>query len=162
MATSMWTKLVENRVKGEDTDSENHLNFFDSCSRHKRDKKQPNLVSKLARQDTPVYECVGCDVDGVKEIFMYDGTFPKLTPQYFSSRKPKQLFYDRWNLVECFVSDRSFENLKETKTARVLFECIHTLWFVCFEIFVRNAPGKVTCMLYDYAYDRIFNIEAEG
>lgn len=93
---------------------------------------------------------------------MYDGSFPKLTDSYFSTRLPKTLNYDDWDILESFKSERSFEGLKETKTVKLIFECINTLWFCCFEIFSRNAGGLAQQLLYDFGFDKLFNMESDG
>lgn len=162
MSTSMWTKFIENRVKCDDTGSEGHLYFFDKCCRHKRDKKDPNILTKMMKQELQEYECAPCDTEEIKDVFLYDCTFPKLTQAYFSSRQAKILSFENWEIMDAFTSQRTFDDSKETKSAKILFESIHTLWIACLEIFARNSAGKVNRLLYDFAFDTVFNIEANG
>lgn len=163
MATSMWSKFIECRINYDSLENEHHMNFFDQLGRTKRSKKIPNLLKvELEEPEKLTYECREPHTSGYKEYFLYDGNFPKLTDQYFTDRTSKAVNYNNWTILKYFESGRNLKSLYQSKLAKCMFESINTLWFVCLEIFIKNKSIKLNNTLYNYAFDKVFNIHSEG
>ncbi len=163
MATSMWTKFIESRIKYDNPENELHMNFFDTLGMFSRSKKDPNLLAKsLANDGRKVYECREPDKEGFKEYFLYNGSFPKLIEGYFAKRTNKSVSYNNWKLHENYLSERTLTGQSEVKLTKFMFESINTLWFCCLEIFIKNKEIEINSELYEYAFNKVFQIEAEG
>ena len=103
------------------------------------------------------------DTEGFKEYFLYNSTFPKLLEDYFTKKNPtKSLSSNNWDILKMFLSARNIQGLQEGKLVKCFFESINTLWYVCLEIFIKNKTIQIDDSLYSYAFNKVFNIEAEG
>jgi hypothetical protein len=40
-----------------------------------------------------------------------------------------------------------------------MFEAINTIWFVCLKIFISNKDIQINDTLYNYAFEKVFNME---
>ena len=61
--------------------------------------------------------------------------------------------------MELFETDRNIKALYQAKLAKSMFEAINTIWFVCLKIFISNKDIQINDTLYNYAFEKVFNME---
>jgi hypothetical protein len=166
--TNMFSRFIECRVLPESVSQEIYYNYFDRIAHLKTESPKQEYLNFYIQQldlTTPLH-CSLPDFQGlpVGMAWCYESRFPEWSPDLavIPRGQPKiqssgMSIDDHYDfLVPGFLTKASDE-----KWARANLEMLHTVWFLCLQIFLQSQAVPISIHLVNFAYNKFIEMEAE-
>ncbi len=166
MKTSLFSRFVECRIHPESPTQEIYYSYFDCLHKAKSSSsKNISMKSFLDKVESKgTIDCPPPNSFGFEDyLISYSGMFPILDPDLCTT--PRQAIVERPG----FALDDHIESLQkeyiekttDEKWARSCLEMLHTVWFLCLKIHLKDYAYSSSLQLINLAYDRFLEMESE-
>lgn len=166
--TNMFSRFIECRVLPETVNQEIYYNYFDKISLLKTDTpKQEYLHSYLQQvNSTTPSECAQPDKSGLPldVVWCYGSAFPDWNPETAINLRTQQTIHSTGMSVDEnyeFLSPSFLAKGSDEKWARANIEMLHTVWFMCLQIYLQGRAAPISVHLVNFAYNKFIEMEAE-
>ena len=166
--TNMFSRFIECRVLPETVNQEIYYNYFDKISLLKTESpKQEYLYSYIQQVDsTTPTECVQPDSEGLplNVVWCYESAFPDWNSELAITSRPQQQIHSTGMSLDDnyeFLSPAFLAKGADDKWARANIEMLHTVWFMCLQIYLQGRAAPISIHLVNFAYNKFIEMEAE-